>query len=684
MPTERHTDFTRPSQLVQQPPPDPQRVLYLPKSAHRSSTITAQMSYAHDVAGPSSSAPPIESSTVSTLRVRRRRRRNSRPNPYNVNPVERQTNEENEQILFLTCDEHLCGLSIEEREKYLEMRSHKLSIKIDKRIHGRLQKLGLIHISKLKHVNVDMALLKAMTEFWRPETHTFHFPVGEMTVTLKDVQYLYGLRTEGYPLTGKTGGRNVWDDLINSQLFPSANSSWARETKGIGKHIRLKWLRENCKNWLTVDASDDELDRYTRAVALEIFGTLMFPDTTQDSGDLNENRNWNLGGATLACLYRALDRAAMRFKTVTGPWMLLLYWAWTYLPVCRPTVAPVEGLGELDIDSCPPFGRKWGEARSFSKTNHRGAVEYARDHLAILEVQDVNWSPYEKDREKMPRVAQLGSRADHVRMPLICYHIVAYYYPERCRHQCGLYQFVPPPLPVSWHTMRNLLNFDRGSYRDNANWSTIFSTAYAAWTDEALDSQQVESRPWSETETETVRYFRWLRRWGGSELPTPREEAEARIRRLEQVPISQRQYASMGSKMHRMGNYALKNALHALGLVVKKGCRRVGKAILINCRAQLEAASMPLRMEDLLQERGLPTKIEDIPDSGDESATPHANIPTDLEAEELVNPDGGLNTGRLDDILGPRTGFHPYVVPTQVTVSGPTPTQAAGSAPYSS
>ena len=45
--------------------------------------------------------------------------------------------------------------------------------------------------------NYDRSLLAALVDRWRPETHTFHFPCGEMTPTLEDVSYLLGVTTAG-------------------------------------------------------------------------------------------------------------------------------------------------------------------------------------------------------------------------------------------------------------------------------------------------------------------------------------------------------------------------------------------------------------------------------------------------------------------------------------------------------
>src|SRR6266540_6197177 len=60
---------------------------------------------------------------------------------------------------------------------------------------------------------LDRSLLSVLVDRWRPETHTFHLPCGEMASTLQDVAYLLGL-----PLAGDAVGPRVvpptWlDDL---------------------------------------------------------------------------------------------------------------------------------------------------------------------------------------------------------------------------------------------------------------------------------------------------------------------------------------------------------------------------------------------------------------------------------------------------------------------------------------
>ncbi|KAI0509801.1 hypothetical protein KFK09_010397 [Dendrobium nobile] len=60
-----------------------------------------------------------------------------------------------------------------------------------------LRNLGLHNIRHLQFIRLDHNLITALVERWCPLTNTFHFTVGEMTITLQDVQVILGLRIDG-------------------------------------------------------------------------------------------------------------------------------------------------------------------------------------------------------------------------------------------------------------------------------------------------------------------------------------------------------------------------------------------------------------------------------------------------------------------------------------------------------
>ncbi|RWR98334.1 serine/threonine-protein phosphatase 7 long form [Cinnamomum micranthum f. kanehirae] len=72
----------------------------------------------------------------------------------------------------------------------------------------------------------DRALLSALSERWRDETHSFHFPTGEMTITLEDIARCWGLRVSGLPVS--TGAADANPDLVGlcSAFFWCMPLSW--------------------------------------------------------------------------------------------------------------------------------------------------------------------------------------------------------------------------------------------------------------------------------------------------------------------------------------------------------------------------------------------------------------------------------------------------------------------------
>ena len=68
-----------------------------------------------------------------------------------------------------------------------------------------MRSAGLLAFAHLvdggSRIGLDRSLLTALVDRWRPETHTFHLPCGEMAPTLQDVSFLLGL-----PLVGEAVG----------------------------------------------------------------------------------------------------------------------------------------------------------------------------------------------------------------------------------------------------------------------------------------------------------------------------------------------------------------------------------------------------------------------------------------------------------------------------------------------
>ncbi|KAL0379153.1 UNVERIFIED_CONTAM: Serine/threonine-protein phosphatase 7 long form [Sesamum radiatum] len=57
--------------------------------------------------------------------------------------------------------------------------------------------MGFLGVLQCGHIEIDTHLITALVERWRPETHTFHFSVGEATITLQDIAVIWALPVEG-------------------------------------------------------------------------------------------------------------------------------------------------------------------------------------------------------------------------------------------------------------------------------------------------------------------------------------------------------------------------------------------------------------------------------------------------------------------------------------------------------
>ena len=131
---------------------------------------------------------------------------------------------------------------------------------------------------------LDHALIAELVERWRPETHTFHLPIGEVTVTLQDVEVMWGLQINGDAVTGK---EQKWDyqkmhemclELLGFSTLPDHFKK---------AQLRVKFLRGMLQTALPDDASDEQCIQRARAYILLLFAGVLFPDTSENLVHMN-------------------------------------------------------------------------------------------------------------------------------------------------------------------------------------------------------------------------------------------------------------------------------------------------------------------------------------------------------------------------------------------------------------
>ncbi|KAK5834315.1 hypothetical protein PVK06_018192 [Gossypium arboreum] len=175
---------------------------------------------------------------------------------------------------------------------------------------------------------LDLKLISALIERWRPETHTFHLPCGECTITLEDVQLQSGLPVDGYAVT-ESAQSTDWGALCYELLGAIPDNI----NRG---GIEMGWLRDT---FLEQDNDSTELERirYARAYILEMIGGYLMPDLSRNLVhlrwllklvDFRATGELSWGSVMLATLYKEIYGATRPNKAKIGGCLSLLQsWA---------------------------------------------------------------------------------------------------------------------------------------------------------------------------------------------------------------------------------------------------------------------------------------------------------------------------------------------------------------------
>ncbi|KAG5565189.1 hypothetical protein RHGRI_001178 [Rhododendron griersonianum] len=225
------------------------------------------------------------------------------------------------------------------------MRIHRVESRIRKRkqpspaVMDLIRRACLEGLCSVSFLSLDWALITALVERWRPETHTFHMRPSELTIMLQDVEILLGIPVDGRPVTGTTLFNP--DDLCLRLLGEAPGE---RDKKG-GK-VKLKWLRDRFNGIIEDGAAAEVVARQARGYLLLLLGGTSFADFTGgcvhlsylqllENFDVAGEYSWDSGA--LSILYRNLCHGAkIKSKQMTGPFILVQVWAWERFPYLAP------------------------------------------------------------------------------------------------------------------------------------------------------------------------------------------------------------------------------------------------------------------------------------------------------------------------------------------------------------
>ncbi|KAG8481262.1 hypothetical protein CXB51_026036 [Gossypium anomalum] len=173
-------------------------------------------------------------------------------------------------------------------------------------------------------VKLDLKLISALVERWRPKTHTFHLLRGKCTISLKDVHLQLGLPVDGSVVT-KSIQPGDWEVVCLDLLSAVPEMIY----KG---QIKMAWMRKTFSE-LVKDSIEVQREQYARAYFFQIIGGILMSAKLQNLVhlrwlpklvDFREADELSWRSTVLATLYREMCRATQPVKIKIDSFFLLL------------------------------------------------------------------------------------------------------------------------------------------------------------------------------------------------------------------------------------------------------------------------------------------------------------------------------------------------------------------------
>uniref|UniRef100_A0A2N9GTM6 Aminotransferase-like plant mobile domain-containing protein n=1 Tax=Fagus sylvatica TaxID=28930 RepID=A0A2N9GTM6_FAGSY len=253
--------------------------------------------------------------------------------------------------------------------------------------------------------------------------------LGEMTITLQDVEVMLGLPVNEEVLVGST--ELNWSELCLQLLGVSPPPN-----KLDGSRLNMKWLQDTF-GVLPDDANEVTVQQYTRAYILELLGGSYFADKSGEKvhlmflpmlEDFDAAGRYSWGSAVLAWLYRELCRATDPDSCdIAGALILVQLWAWSRFPhislaikSIQPIVNAMDDANadvEVPADAAQPlpggpYGTRWRNAKDIKDVSTHVLEQYRSD-FSRQRPDQVIWEPYTDDvLSSLPEYCRIGQEQD--------------------------------------------------------------------------------------------------------------------------------------------------------------------------------------------------------------------------------------------------------------------------------
>ncbi|XP_030964034.1 serine/threonine-protein phosphatase 7 long form homolog [Quercus lobata] len=185
-------------------------------------------------------------------------------------------------------------------------------------------------------MDLNHALITVLVDIWRPETHSFHLPHGEMTITLQDMEVIMGVPVDGLLVVGYTQKDN-WGELCNDLLRHRPLNKEVGGNKNTvvmeGLRVKAKWLEKRFSNPFPTDTIKVLVQQHVQFYILGMFGGMVFMDKfgeqvsimyLQFFNPISNGKNYSWGSAVLSWLYRHLCKALEKTTKQIGGALLLV------------------------------------------------------------------------------------------------------------------------------------------------------------------------------------------------------------------------------------------------------------------------------------------------------------------------------------------------------------------------